>query len=75
MPIIFDFSELRGRIVTKYGNLGKFADSIHMSRSNLSERLSNKSKFKPEEIYLFCQPEVLDIPETEIGKYFFTLKV
>ena len=75
MPIEFDFSELRGRIIAKYGNCATFAIAAQMSRAQVSERLNGKTAFKPEEIYAICSPEVLDIPGTEIGKYFFTLKV
>ena len=75
MIVIFDFSELKGRIIARYGDYAKFAEAIGMSRAQLSERLNNKRPFKPEEIYLICSPEVLDIPATEIGRYFLTPKV
>lgn len=75
MPVIFDFSELRGRIITRFGNYANFAHTVHLSRAQVSERLRNKRPFKPDEIYEICAPEVLDIPTAEIGKYFFTLKV
>lgn len=75
MPIIFDFNELRGRIVARFGNYTNFAQKINLSPAQLSERLKNKRRFKPEEIYDMCAPDVLDIPDTEIGKYFFKLKV
>ena len=75
MDVIFDFSELCGRIVARYGNYAKFADAIGMSRAQLSERLNNKRPFKPEEIVEICSPEILNILDTEIGRYFFTPKV
>lgn len=75
MPVIFDFSELCGRIITRYGNYANFASAVDLSRPQLSERLRNKRPFKPEEIYLICSPEVLDIPVEWIGRYFFTPKV
>lgn len=71
----FDFSALRGRIIERFGSCRAFADAIGMPRDALSSRLHNKIGFKPEEIYLFCEPEWLDISEAEIRKYFFTPKV
>lgn len=75
MPIVFDFSELRGRIVARFENYANFAKKINLSQAQLSERLKNKRKFKPEEIHAICAPDVLDIPDAEIGRYFFKLKV
>lgn len=73
MPIAFDFSELRGRIVAKYGTCLAFAEPMRMSRSQISDRLNHKRNFQPDEIYLAC--DLLDIPPAEIGRYFFTPKV
>jgi hypothetical protein len=75
MRIIFDYSELCGRIITRYGNYANFADSIGMSRAQLSERLRCKRQFKMEEIFFICSPNILDIPDEDIGKYFFAPKV
>lgn len=75
MHVIFDFSELCGRIIARYGNYANFAEAADLSRAQLSERLRNKRRFKPDEIYAISAPEVLNIPATEIGKYFFTPKV
>ena len=75
MDIIFDFSELCGKIIARYGNYANFADAIGMSRAQLSERLKNKRPFKPDEIYFISSPEVLDIATEDIGRYFLTPKV
>ena len=75
MSIIFDFRELKGRIVTRYGNCKNFGKAIGMSASQVSDRLNNKIHFKPDEIYIICAPDVLDIPEAEVVRYFFTPKV
>lgn len=75
MPVIFDYSELCGRIITRYGNYANFAEAVEMSRAQLSERLRNKRHFKLDEIYVMCAPEILDIPSQEIGRYFFKPKV
>lgn len=73
--IIFDFSALRGRIVERFGTCAALAAYVGMKPDTLSSRLSNRTKFTPEEIYTLCKPDVLDIPEAEIRKYFFTPKV
>ena len=75
MDVKFDFSELCGRIIARYGNYANFADAINMSRAQLSERLKNKRPFKPEEIHRISSPKILDIAPTEIGRYFLTPKV
>ena len=73
MPITFDFSELRGLIVSRYGTCAKFAEATGLSRSQLSDRLRNKIRFLPDEVCTAC--DLLGIPAEEIGKYFFTPKV
>lgn len=75
MPVKFDFSELRGRIVARYGTYASFAQAIGLSRAQLSERLNNIRPFKPDEICAICDATVLDIRSGEIGYYFFTPKV
>lgn len=75
MGVIFDFSELRGLIVAKYGNCANFAPAAKLSKAQLSDRLNNKVDFKPEDIHLICSKEVLNIAAEQIGKYFFTPKV
>jgi hypothetical protein len=75
MAVKFDFSELLGRIIARYGNRRKFAQAIGLSDAQLSDRLRNKISFKPDEIILICTPEILDIPDMQIGRYFFTPKV
>ena len=69
----FDFSELRGRIVAKYGNGKALAGAVGISEAQLSDRLNNKVAFKPDEIPRLCG--LLEIAVEEIGKYFFTPKV
>lgn len=71
----FDFSKLNGRIAEKFGKHKALADFIGMAPSALSNRLSGKVQFRPDEIVAICAPECLDIPGEEIGVYFFTPKV
>lgn len=73
MPLVFDFSELRGRIIAGFGSYANFADAIGMGRALLSARLNNKVHFNPDDIINICR--VLNIPAEKIGAYFFTPKV
>lgn len=75
MGTAFDFNELRGRIVTKYGKQAALAKAMGISRAALSGKLNNHVAFKPDEIARMCSPKMLDIPPAEIGRYFFTPKV
>ena len=67
----FDFSDLRGRITSKYKTQGAFAAAMGLKESALSARLNNGVAFKADEIKLAAQ--LLDIPDGEINKYFFTV--
>jgi hypothetical protein len=69
----FDFSKLLGRIIEKFGTRSAFAAAMGLAESALSNRLSNKTHFDADEIYLACQ--LLDIEPQDISVYFFTLKV
>ena len=71
----FDFSRLRGRMVEKFGSVSAVAKVLDMPASILSSRITNRTPLKPEEIYALAQPSCLDIPDEEIGAYFFTPKV
>lgn len=73
--MVFDFSKLRGRIIEKYGRYEALAESIGMSKAQLSDRLNNKVSFKPEEVYTMSRKDILDIPCAEIPRYFLTPKV
>lgn len=65
----FDFSDLLGRIISRYKTQGAFAVAMGMGESALSARLNNGVAFKADEIKLAAQ--LLDIPDDEINKYFF----
>lgn len=67
----FDFSDLRGKITSKYKTQGAFAAAMGLSESALSERLNNGVAFRADEIKLAAK--LLDIPDNEINKYFFTI--
>ena len=67
----FDFSDLRGLIISKYKTQGAFAAALGLGESALSARLTNLVPFKADEIKRAAA--LLDIPDAEINKYFFTV--
>ena len=69
----FDYSKLRGRIVEKYGSQTVFAKEFGISENSFSLKINNKSKFSSDDIVKAV--ELLDIPKSEVGIYFFTPKV
>lgn len=70
---IFDYRKLRGRIVEMLGNQNKLASMLGISLVSLSRKLNNKVRFSTDDIIVIS--DILEIPVTEIGVYFFTLKV
>lgn len=71
--MLFNYSKLKGRIAEKFKSRKALADSIGMTPSALSNRLSGKVSFRPEEIVAICAPDCLDIAPEEIHTYFFAL--
>lgn len=69
----FDYSKLKGKIIEKYGNQGKFAKALGVTNSRLSRFLHNKSDLN---LYIIRQAiSLLQIPENQIGDYFFSYSV
>ncbi len=69
----FDYSKLSGKMVEKYGTQYNFAIAIGLSERSLSLKLNNKVYWKNSEIKNACS--LLDIPQEDIGSYFFEQKV
>jgi transcriptional regulator with XRE-family HTH domain len=65
----YDFSKLLGRIKEKGFTQESLAKSMGKNQSTISTKLNNKGEFKTGEIDEICQ--LLDIPNEEIGTYFF----
>lgn len=65
----FDYSELSGRIVAKYGTQYNFAIAIGLSERSLSLKLNNKVPWKNTEIMRAV--DLLDINPEDIPQYFF----
>lgn len=69
----YNYSKLRGRIVEKFGTNTRFAEEVGMSLTHLSNILNNKCELTRSNIMEWSN--VLDIPDTEIGEYFFAVEV
>lgn len=65
----YNYSKLLGRMKERGVTQEQLAKAIDKDLSTISAKLKNKSQFKAEEIDAVC--EVLDIPNEEIGTYFF----
>lgn len=73
MEVAFNYNKLKGRMIEKYGNQTTFAKAFGTSENSLSRKMNNKMRFTSDDIIRVT--ELLDIPESQIGEYFFTLKV
>ena len=66
----FDYSKLKGRIKEVFGTQAKFADAIGLSDVSVSNKLNNLVDWGQED--MVNSMEVLMLPITDIGLYFFT---
>lgn len=67
------YAKLRGRIVEKYGTIGKFSDVVGLSNVSMSKKLTGLTGFSQADIIRWC--ELLEIDLSEVGAYFFTNEV
>ena len=65
----FNYSKLRGRMVEIFGTIEKTAEAAGIRRDMISQALNGKRAFTQKEISVLS--ETLQIPESEIGLYFF----
>lgn len=65
----FSYNKLKGRIVEKYGTQANFADVLGISNNSISKKLNCKTGFSQSDINKWA--ELLDIPVSEYGVYFF----
>lgn len=70
---IYDYSKLCGRIKEIYGTQEAFAKEINMSVTTLISKLSNKVKFKQDEISRSMK--ALKLNTRLIPLYFFKQKI
>ena len=71
--MVFDYSKLLGRIKECGFTQESLAKHIGIAESSMCLKLNNKANFKNPEVFLIC--EALKIALSDIGAYFFTLKV
>lgn len=69
----FDYSKLLGRIKECGFTQETLAKHIGIAKSSMCLKLNNKANFSHPEMFLIC--DALGIEISEIGVYFFTLKV
>ena len=67
----FNHSKLLGRIRECGFTQEQLAKAIGISKASLSAKLNNQFYFTAKDMYSIC--EVLNIPTSEIGEYFFAV--
>lgn len=67
----FNHSKLLGRIRECGFTQAQLAAAINISKATLSAKLNGQFYFTAIEIYSIC--DVLNIPTSEIGEYFFAV--
>lgn len=70
---MFDYSDLIGLIIAKYGSRKRYAKAAGMAPSGLSMKLRGKTPWNTNDIA--TASELLGFPREAIVKYFFTPKV
>ena len=71
--MFYDYSKLKGRIIEKFGSQARFAEAMELSTTSLSLKMTGQIPFKQTEIARAC--DLLGVEPTQIGVYFFALKV
>lgn len=70
--VVFDYSKLKGLMAEKGITQKALAVGINSSENSISKKF-NGAPFSSSDIAKICN--FLDIPSTQIGLYFFTVKV
>lgn len=65
----YSYSKLRGRIIEKFGSVSAFANEFGLTKGAVSLKLHGKSEWTQTQIQSACL--ILEIPNDEIGTYFF----
>lgn len=65
----YNYSKLLGRMRERGISQEQLAKELDKNECTLNSKLNNKFNFKSDEIDAICK--VLDIPNIEIGEYFF----
>ena len=73
--MMFDYCDLRGRIISKFGSIKAFAKAYGISFVSMSRKLNGRTAITQDDVIRMSAPDMLDILPCEYGRYFFTLKV
>ena len=71
--IMFDYSKLRGLLAEKKITQREISSVLGISENAVSRKMNGLSEFLPSEIQKICN--YINIPNTQVGFYFFTIKV
>lgn len=66
----YEYRMLRGRIVQKYGTMCEFAKALGIAKQTVSAKLTGKIGITVRDIERWA--ELLDIPKSRYGTYFFS---
>lgn len=70
---MYDYGALRGKIKEVYGSEGSFAKAMGVTGAAMSFLLNNKHEWGQKKV---CKAaSLLNINQTEIGAFFYTIKV
>ena len=75
MPVEFDYSDLKGRIIAKFKSQKAFAKACGISPISMSMKLTGQIAISQKDIVEWSKPELLDIQPCEYHKYYFKQKV
>lgn len=62
----FEYNKLRGRIIEKYGTLGKFADVLGISYVAVSKKMNGKIGFSQQDMVIWCEKLDIDIADAPL---------
>lgn len=66
----YTYDKLRGRIVEKYGSQENYAESLGISTTSLSKKMTGKTGFSQKDILKWSA--LLGIKKEQYGEYFFS---
>lgn len=72
MKILFNFKELKLKILREFDTQENFAKAMGMSAASLNHRLNNLVDWSPTDIVTALN--LLHIPKSEVADYFFVEK-
>lgn len=68
-----NYRKLRGKIIEKFGTIGKFCERIGRTKVSVSNKLNGKTGFSQREILAWC--DILDIDHKDIGDFFYDISL